>query len=105
LNPQDQFFMNSFNALNPLLFGALGLLVGLWHFGSLRWLTQRLVSASGPGWTVFLLLQMVRIGVLVVAGLFAVRHGAWPLLALALGVLAARALWLLRVRRAGASET
>jgi membrane protease YdiL (CAAX protease family) len=47
----------------------------------------------------------VRIGVLVVAGLFAVRHGAWPLLALALGVLAARALWLLRVRRAGASET
>ena len=87
------------NHWTTLMFTALGLLVGLWHFGSLRWLSQRLVSASGPDWRVVLPLQLLRIAVLVVAGLLAVRQGAWPLLGLGLGVLAARALLLHRTRR------
>jgi F1F0 ATPase subunit 2 len=93
--------MNTFNALNTLLFAALGLLVGLWHFGSLRWLTRRLVSPTGPGWPMVLLLQLLRVAVLALAGLWVVRQGAWPLLAFALGVLAARAVLLMRLRRTG----
>jgi F1F0 ATPase subunit 2 len=84
---------------NTLLFGTLGLLVGLWHFGSLHWLSQRLVSAAGADWRVVLPLQLLRIAVLVLAGLVAVRQGAGPLLALALGLLAARAILLRRARK------
>ena len=89
------------NHWSTLMFAALGLLVGLWHFGSLRWLSQRLVRPSGPDWRIVLPLQLLRIAVLVLAGLLAVRQGAWPLLGLGLGVLAARALLLHRVRREG----
>ena len=32
------------STLTLFMFGGLGLLVGLWHFGSLHWLSRRLVS-------------------------------------------------------------
>jgi F1F0 ATPase subunit 2 len=92
------------NPMNLFLFGALGLLVGLWHFGSLRWLSQRLVSTSKPQWGIALAVQLLRIGVLVGACWWAVRFGAWPLLALALGIVAARVLLLRRARRTDESE-
>ncbi|QCB48147.1 ATP synthase subunit I [Hydrogenophaga sp. PAMC20947] len=85
--------------LNLLLFGGLGLLVGLWHFGSLHWLSQRLVSAEGPNWRTVLPVQLLRIAVLVGACWWAVRFGAWPLLALALGIVAARVVLIRRARR------
>lgn len=87
--------------LNTLLFAGLGLLVGLWHFGSLQWLSQRLISASGPHWRMVLPVQLLRIAVLVLACGWAVRHGAWPLLALATGIVVARVVLLKRARRAG----
>jgi hypothetical protein len=83
---------------NVLLFGALGLLLGLWHFGSLRWLSQRLVDATGPSWRMVLLVQLLRIAVLVLACWWAVGYGAWPLLALALGTVVARFLLLKQAR-------
>lgn len=89
------------NHWSTLSFATLGLLVGLWHFGSLRWLTRRLIAPSGPDWRFFLPLQLLRMAVLILAGWLAVRQGAWPLLGLGLGVLAARALLLHRVRREG----
>jgi F1F0 ATPase subunit 2 len=85
---------------NILLFGALGLIVGLWHFGSLHWLSRQLVSASGPNWRIALPVQLLRIAVLVLACWWAVRHGAWPLISMALGIVAARIVLLKRVRRA-----
>jgi F1F0 ATPase subunit 2 len=88
------------NSVNIFLFGGLGLLVGLCHFGSLHWLSQRLVSASGPDWRVVLAVQVLRIAVLVLACWWAVGHGAWPLLTLAVGILAARVVLLRQVRRA-----
>ncbi len=92
------------NPLQLVLFGGLGLLVGLWHFGSLHWLSQRLLSVSGPHWRAALAVQLLRIAVLVGACWWAVRFGAWPLIALALGILAARVVWLKKARRA-AGET
>lgn len=90
--------------MNLFLFGGLGLLVGLWHFGSLRWLSQRLVSTSRPQWGIALAVQLLRIAVLVGACWWAVQFGAWPLLALALGMVVAR-IWLLRqVRRTDEAE-
>lgn len=85
--------------LGLFLFGGLGLLVGLWHFGSLRWLSQRLVSAEGPNWRIVLPVQLLRMAVLVGACWWAVRFGAWPLLALALGIVAARVILIRRARR------
>ena len=87
------------NPLQLVLFGGLGLLVGLWHFGSLHWLSKRLVSAEGPRWRSMLLVQLLRIAVLVGACWWAVRFGALPLLALALGMVVARVLLLRKVRR------
>lgn len=87
------------NPLTLFLFGGLGLLVGLWHFGSLQWLSQRLLSAKGPDWRIVLPVQLLRIAVLVAACWWAVRFGAWPLLTLALGILAARVVLIRRARR------
>lgn len=87
------------STLNLFMFGGLGLLVGLWHFGSLHWLSQRLVSEAGPNWRVMLPVQLLRIAVLVLACGWAVRHGAWPLLALALGIVVARVALLRQLRR------
>lgn len=87
------------NAVSLFLFAALGLLLGLWHFGSLRWLSQRLVSAEGPRWRTMATVQLLRIAVLVGACWWAVRFGALPLLALALGMVMARVLLLRKVRR------
>lgn len=87
------------NAVSLFLFAALGLLVGLWHFGSLHWLSQRLVSAEGPRWRTMVTVQLLRIVVLVGACWWAVRFGALPLLALALGMVVARVLLLRKVRR------
>lgn len=92
------------NILNSFLFGGLGLLVGLWHFGSLHWLSQRLVSASGPNWRMVLAVQLLRIAVLVLACWWAVSHGAWPLLAMALGIVVARVVLLRQVRRADGNQ-
>ena len=87
------------NPLSLFLFAALGLLLGLWHFGSLHWLSQRLVGVEGPRWRSMLLVQLLRIAVLVGACWWAVRFGALPLLALALGMVVARVLLLRKVRR------
>jgi F1F0 ATPase subunit 2 len=88
------------HALNIFLFGGLGLLVGLWHFGSLQWLSRRLLSSSRPNWRILIALQLLRIAVLVLTCWWAVSHGAWPLLAMALGILAARVVLLRQVRHA-----
>lgn len=85
--------------LPTLLFALLGLLVGYWHFTSLRWIARRLTGPQPFGWGRMLMLQLLRIAVLVVAGLLAVRQGGVPLLALSAGVLVARALLLARTRR------
>lgn len=87
------------DAVSLFLFAALGLLVGLWHFGSLHWLSRRLVSAEGPRWRSMATVQLLRIVVLVGACWWAVRFGALPLLALALGMQVARVLLLRKVRR------
>lgn len=88
------------NILNAILFGALGLLVGLWHFGSLRWLSERMVGASGPSWRLVLPVHLLRIAVLVLACWWAVRQGVWPLLALTMGMVGARVVLLRQARRA-----
>jgi alternate F1F0 ATPase F1 subunit epsilon len=78
----------------------LGLAVGAWHFGSLRWFCRRLVDAQpGRGWRLAAL-QGLRLVVLLAAGLAAARQGAAPLLAMPAGLLVARALVLRRVQRA-----
>jgi F1F0 ATPase subunit 2 len=92
------------NPLNLFLFGGLGLIVGLWHFGSLHWLSRRLMSTSGPHWGVMVPVQLLRIAMLVGSCWWTVRFGAGPLLALALGMVAARMLLIRRVRRGAASE-
>ena len=92
------------NPLNLLLFAGLGLIVGLWHFGSLHWLSQRLVGASGANWRVMVPVQLLRIAVLTGSCWWAVRFGAWPLLALALGMVAARVVLIRQVRRGTESE-
>jgi F1F0 ATPase subunit 2 len=86
--------------MTPLLPAALlGLAVGAWHFGSLRWFCQRLVDARpGRGWCLAAL-QGLRLVVLLAAGLATARQGAAPLLAMTAGLLVARALVLRRVQR------
>jgi F1F0 ATPase subunit 2 len=80
------------DALNTLLFGGLGLLLGLWHFASLRWISQRLVDEAGPHWRQLAAVHLLRIVVLVAACWWAVDHGAWALIALTVGMLVARVL-------------
>lgn len=80
-------------SLQTLLFLPLGLLLGGWHFGSLRWFSRQLVEApQGPRWGRLLGLHLLRLCVLVLACWGSVRQGAGPLLALTGGLLVARLL-------------
>lgn len=84
--------------------GVLGLLMGAWHFGSLRWFSTQWLSPSGrPGWQLAGL-QLLRLAVLVAAGVALARQGAVPLVGWAAGLLLARALWLARERRQAARQ-
>lgn len=76
--------------MTALIFLVPGLLLGFWHFGSLRWLSRRWIEAGSTRWLSLLGLQLVRLGVLGAAFFWTVRQGAPALLALALGVLIAR---------------
>lgn len=86
-------------ALLPLTPWALaGLVIGAWHFASLRWLSRRLLAPSGG--TVRLAgLYLLRVAVLVAACTAAARQGAGPLLALATGLLLARLAFVAHARR------
>lgn len=74
------------------LFFFPGLLLGVWHFGSLHWLAGRLTGSGQAPWGRMLALQLLRFAVLAGACYGAARVGALALLALGLGVLAARPL-------------
>lgn len=77
------------------LFFLLGLLLGIWHFGSLHWLAGRLAGLKGQGetpWGRMLALQLLRFAVLVGACHGAARVGPLALVALGLGVVVARPL-------------
>ncbi|MCO5103511.1 MAG: ATP synthase subunit I [Burkholderiaceae bacterium] len=74
------------------LFFFPGLLLGAWHFGSLHWLTGRLAGSGQVPWVRLLALQLLRFAVLGGACYGASRAGALALLALGLGVVAARPL-------------
>lgn len=89
--------------MKVILFTLLGLALGGWHFASLHWLSRRLLAAGAeaPPWARMALLQALRIGLLVAVFYGAVRQGALPLLGLAAGVLAGRALVLRHARRQG----
>lgn len=94
-------------SLLMVLFFALGLALGGWHFGSLRWLSRQLVEPGAqPRWGLLLGLHLLRLGVLGGVCWATARQGAPALLALGLGVLLARQWWVRRVRRglAGSAE-
>ena len=77
------------------LFFFPGLLLGIWHFGSLHWLAGRLAGLKGQGetpWGRMLALQLLRFAVLVGACYGAARVGPLALVALGLGVVVARPL-------------
>lgn len=74
------------------LFFFPGLLLGAWHFGSLHWLTERLARSGQTPWGGMLALQLLRFALLAGACYGASRAGALALIALGLGVLAARRL-------------
>ena len=86
------------------LFFFPGLLLGIWHFGSLHWLAGRLTGNAGKGqtpWGRMLALQLLRFALLAGACYGAARVGALALVALGLGVLVARplVLYLTKTRR------
>jgi F1F0 ATPase subunit 2 len=85
-------------ALTALLGLAAGVLLGLAHFGSLRWNVRLFTSGGGRR---ALGAQLLRFALVfaVLAGL--AKLGALPLLAGALGILLARQLVLRRVRGMG----
>ncbi|MDD8021945.1 MAG: ATP synthase subunit I [Paracoccaceae bacterium] len=76
---------------------ALGLVLGAVHFLSLRRVTRMYVA--GGAMLPALALQLARFGVLVAGLAVLAKLGAAPLLAGALGILAARA-WVMRRARA-----
>lgn len=87
--------------MNPILvvYFTLGLVLGAWHFGSLRWLSRQLLEAEGPPrWARLVGLHLLRLALLGGVCWATVRQGAPALLAVGLGLLLARQ-WL--VARAG----
>lgn len=83
------------------LFLLIGVAVGGWHFGSLRWLCTQLVGSQGGAWRRLVALHLLRICVLVVACAWAARSGALALAALGAGLMCAR---VVLVRRALATR-
>lgn len=81
---------------HTLMFAGLGLLLGLLHFGALRWNT-RLYLSSAPAWQ-GVLAQLLRLGVTVAALLAIARYGLVPLLLGFAGLLLARQLMIWRTR-------
>ena len=74
------------------LFFFPGLLLGAWPCGSLHWRTRRLTGSGQAPWGRLLALQLLRFALLAGACYGAARVGPLALLALGLGVLAARPL-------------
>lgn len=72
------------------LFFFPGLLLGAWHFGSLHWLARRLTDQDQTPWGRMLALQLLRFALLAGACYGAARFGALALVALGIGVVAAR---------------
>lgn len=94
--------------MNPVLMAALGLalglMMGLWHFGSLRWFSAQLLSPRGrPGWQLAGL-QVLRLALLVGVGWGVARQGSVMLLCWGAGLLLSRALWLARERRQSGTQ-
>ncbi len=84
--------------LHLALFAFGGLAAGLLFFGSLRWMSQRLVAPGAVPWGRMALVHALRFGALLLLLVGCARQGAGPLLALGAGLLVAR-LWLVaRVR-------
>ena len=72
------------------LFFFPGLLLGVWHFGSLHWLAGRLTGGGQTPWGRMLALQLLRFALLAGACYGVSRIGVLALISLGLGVLAAR---------------
>jgi F1F0 ATPase subunit 2 len=83
---------------SALLFASAGLLLGLAHFGALRW-NSRLFLSNAPAWQP-VLLQLLRLGLTVAALLLIARHGLLPLALSFCGLLLARQLLIARARAA-----
>lgn len=84
--------LHSLGALSaPFVLGAA---LGAWHFGSLRWSCGRVLARErgrpAQRAAAFAVVQLLRLLVLCGALAWTARHGAWPLLAAAAGILAAR---------------
>lgn len=77
------------------MFG-LGVLVGLLFFRALWWTTRALVGGGGA--LLLLACHLGRFALLVGALVWAVGLGAWPLLAMAAGILLARVVTLRQLR-------
>ncbi len=84
----------------PALYPIAGLLLGTAYFSTLRWTTDRLAAGHGMALTIAAI--AARFVLLGGALALASRQGALPLLLMALGVFAARALVLRRLRMRGA---
>ena len=80
---------------------ATGVVAGAAFFGSLRWLTRRLLvdPAARAPWARLALVQLLRLALLAALLFGAARSGAAALLACAAGTVAARIALLARLRR------
>lgn len=66
----------------------LGFILGLFHFGSLKRVSDLYLGGRGGGLAIAL--QLARLALLVVVMVWLAREGALPLLAAALGLILAR---------------
>ncbi|KFE36291.1 ATP synthase subunit I [Thioclava atlantica] len=66
----------------------LGFILGLFHFGSLKRVSDLYLGGRGVGLAIAL--QLARLALLVVVMVWLAREGALPLLAAALGLILAR---------------
>ncbi len=84
------------------LYLACGAVLGLWHFGSLEWLSRHLLARGSLGSCIGL--HLLRLAVLALVGYWCARHGASALGAWLLGLLATRSWLLHRVRQTASAE-
>lgn len=84
--------------LRMAAYAALGMLIGMAHFGVLAW-NVRLYARGGAGWDA-LLMHLLRLAIAVAAFTLCARQGAAALLACFAGFQAIRALSVWRYRLA-----